>query len=608
MTDWYAIASADGLQTAQDPIDPSYVYYETQGGNISRRNIATGQSVNIRARTVTAQAYSQQINQVRAGATTLTADQERQIADIRARMRREMADPQVANRWNWNTPFLLSRHNPMVFYSGADKLFKSSQRGENPVAISGDLTSHDPDWVRITTGYDADGNLASDATGGITRDATGAEENATIVTIAESPARAGVLLVGSNDGKVWLTKNDGAAWEDLSSRFPGVPPMTHVSKVELGRDTSTIYVAFDNHRRNDFAPYLYMSTDYGRTFRSIAANIPTGRPNSVYAVREDPYNANLIYAGTELGVFASLDRGQTWFGLETNIPTVPVYDLQIHPRDRELIAGTHGRGVLILDVGPLQQMTPDVLRKPSHLFTPTIAFQYAMPPTPSEPRAHRAWRGEGGPSGAEIVYRLNSASQAPVRVMIVSAAGDTIARMNGGTNAGLNRVSWNFVASPDAQIAGGGGGGGGGGGRGGRGGGGGAGIADPGFPPGFNSRPAEARGAPDSSSSPTVQARAAEAARAAATATGAGAGAGRGGRGAGAGAGAGGGGGRGAAGGGGGRGGGGGGGGRGGGAQGPVETGDYRVVLDVGGTMQTAVLRVVRVEPGRVSVMDGVSR
>ena len=576
MTDWFPIFAADGLQTAQDPVDPNYIYYESQGGNIARRNIATGETRNIKPRTVTAQQYAQQINTVRAGATRLTAEQERQIADIRARMKAEMADPQVALRWNWNTPFLLSRHNPMVFYAGAEKLFKSIQRGENPIAISPDLSSRNADWIRITTGFDAEGNAATDATGGITRDATGAEENATIVTIAESPARPGLLLVGTDDGKVWLTRNDGGTWEDLSTRLPGVPAMAHISKVELGADTATMYVAVENHRRNDFKPYLYMSTDHGRTFRSIAAGLPADRPGSVYVVREDPFNSNLLYVGTELGVYASLNRGQGWFPLESNIATVPVYDLQVHPRDRELIAGTHGRGILVADVAPLQQMTAATLAKPVHLFTPATAYQYAQPPVPSEPRASRAWRGEGGPSGAEIVYRLNAAGQGPARVMVVNAAGDTIARMNGTTNAGLNRVSWNFVASSGQQVAGGGGGGGGGG----RGGGQGGNVNEPGFPAGFNPRPAESRAAADSSGSPRVQARALEAAALAA--------AGRGGQG--------------GQGGQGGRGGGGGGGGRGGGAQQTVDTGDYRVVLDVGGTKESAVLRVVRVTPGQVSV------
>jgi hypothetical protein len=209
------------------------------------------------------------------------------------------------------------------------------------------------------------------------------------------------------------------------------------------------------------------------------------------------------------------------------------------------------------------------MAKSSHLFAPTIAFQYGQLPPPSEPRAHRAWRVDGGPSGAVITYRLTAPADSP-RVAIVNAAGDTIARLRGAGNAGLNRVEWNLIASPGGvQIAFGGRGGGGG-----RFGGPGGPVNVAGFPPGYNPRPAESRADPDSSGSPTVQARAL-------AQLGAG-GAGRGGRGAG----------------------GGGGGGRGGGAPAPVSTGDYRVVLDVGGQRHTQTLRVVVVPPGMVSVME----
>jgi hypothetical protein len=376
------------------------------------------------------------------------------------------------------------------------------------------------------------------------------------------------LYVGTDDGKVWLTRNDGASWDDLSGRFPGVPPMTQVSKVAPSHhDSATVYVSFDNHRENDFAPYVFMSSDFGKTFRAITSNLPADRPGSVYVVADDPVNANLLYAGTEVGVYASLNRGGSWFPLRAGMPTVPVYDLKVHPRDRELIAGTHGRGVMILDVGPLQQLNADVLQKVVHLFTPTVALQYAQPPAPSEPRAHRPWRVDGGPDGAVIAYRLSSRAPDSALVFVVDVAGDTVARLRGAPDAGVNRVSWNFAVGAGGQVAGG---------RGGRGGGrgaqGGEGVQDPGFPPGFNPRPAESRAVPDSSASPTAQARALAA--------------GRGGRG-------------------GGRGGGGGGGGRGG-AQ-TAETGSYRVVLDVGGQRQSAVLRVVTVAPGQVSVLAGPS-
>lgn len=507
------------------------------------------------------------------------ADQETRIAEVRARMKRETADPNAAQRWNWNTPFFLSVHDPNVFYSAAEKVFKSVKKGRDPVAISPDLTARHADWVRVSSGFDDEGNAAADASGGITRDATGAEENATITVMTESAIRAGLMVVGTDDGKVWLTRNDGAKWEDLSDRFPGVPALTHVSGVEPShRDSATIYVTFDNHRRNDFKPYVFMSTDFGKTFRSIAANLPASdRPASTYVVREDLVNPNLLYVGTETGVFASLNKGQNWFPMASGLPTVPVYDLKIHPRDRELIAGTHGRAVMVLDVAPLQQMTASTLSASSHLFEPAVAFEYGQMIAPSETRAQRMWKSDGGPSGAVISYRLAAPVAGPVRLMIVNTAGDTIARLAGTNVAGVNRVEWNLRATGDQGVAlagrGAGGGGGFGGGRGAA-----PAVTVAGFPAGFNPRPAESSAAPDSSGSPTAQAREAE------NAAGQG---GRGGRGAGAGGG----------------GGGGGGGGFGRGNAQAAATGDYRVVLDAGGQKQTQVLRVIQVAPGDVSVL-----
>jgi hypothetical protein len=575
MTDWFALFAADGLYTAQDPIDPNIVYYESQGGNMSRRNLATAEVVNIKPRTVNIATYGGQIATIKGQGGTLSADQERQIADVRARMKHDMADPNVALRWNWNTPFFVSAHDPNVFYSGAEKVFKSVKKGRDPIAISPDLTAHDPTWLRVSSGFDEEGNAAADASGGITRDATGAEENATIVVLNESPVRVGMLFAGTDDGKVWISPNDGGRWIDISDRYPGAPAMTHVSSIEPSHaDTGTIYLALDNHRRGDFKPYLFASNDFGKTFRSISSNLPAGtdKPGSVYVVREDPVNPNLLYAGTETGVFASLNKGQSWFPLQSNLPTVPVFDLKVHPRDHELIAATHGRAVQVLDVAPLQQMTPQVLSAQTHLFAPAVAFDYGQAPPPSETRAQRMWRGDGGPAGAEISYHLSAPASAPPRVLIVDAAGDTIARLTGTNVAGINHVAWNMIATNGeaagrGAFAGGGGGGGFGGGRGNQ-----QPVNVAGFPPGFNPRPAELNAPADTSGSPTAQAR--ELANPSA----AGQGGGRGGRG------------------------GGGGGGRGGAGQ-PVQTGDFRVVLDVAGQKQTQVLRVVRVEPGDVSVM-----
>ncbi len=325
-----------------------------------------------------------------------------------------------------------------------------------------------------------------------------------------------------------MMRNDGGSWENIGGHFPGAPAVIHVIGIEPSHvDSATIYAALDNHRENDFKPYLYVSNDWGKTWRSIASNLPTDRPGSAYVVREDPFNPNLLYCGTEIGVFASLNKGGSWFQLSGNLPTVPVYDLQIHPRDHELIAGTHGRAVQILDVAPLEQMKPNVLAASPYLFEPTVAFIYAQMIQGSEPRAQRPWKGDGGPGGAEIEYRLASATTSPVRVLVVNAAGDTVARLAGTQNAGINHVSWNFAIGT-GEFAGRGGRGGGGGGRGGAG-------------PVSLTRPSESQAPPDSTGSP------AEAVVA---------GAGRGGRG--------------------------GGGGFGGRGSAEAETGDYRVVLDAG--------------------------
>jgi hypothetical protein len=242
-----------------------------------------------------------------------------------------------------------------------------------------------------------------------------------------------------------------------------------------------------------------------------------------------------------------------------------------------MIAATHGRGVQVIDVAPLQQMSAAVLSAQAHLFAPTVAFDYGQPPPPSETRAQRMWRVDGGPDGAEIVYRLAAPAATAPRVLIMNAAGDTIARLTGTNNAGLNRVSWNMqILSPEAaaMLAQFGGRGGGGGGRGGAPGN----VNVPGFPAGFNPRPAEQNAPADTTGSPTAQARAlANAAEG-----------GRGGRGGG--------------------GGGGGGGGRGNFAPQSAETGDYRVVLDIAGQKQTQVLRVYRVQAGEVSVLAPIPR
>jgi len=392
--DWFNVGGGDGFFTANDPTDPNIVYSESQGGNINRVDVANGVITPIRRGRRGATAFEDSLVVARGDtARPETPDVASRLRTIRDSAR---ADSARAMRFNWNTPFFLSPHDPQTVYAAGNRVLKSVNRGDRFIPISPDLSTKDS--VRITT------SLRS--TGGITPDVTGAEAHGTVTALAESPVRPGLLWAGTDDGNVWLTRNDGATWENVTGRFPGVPRKTWVSRIEASAfDSAAVYVAFDNHRENDFAPYVYASDDFGKTFRPIAGNLPTDGPGFVHVIREDPVNRNLLYVGTDLGAYVSTDRGRRWQRFMTGMPTVPVHDLKVHPRERELIAGTHGRSIYIADVAPLQEMADSVLRAPLHVFTVKPAYQYMQTSTGGQ-NGHMMFRAENPPVGAAIVYRV----------------------------------------------------------------------------------------------------------------------------------------------------------------------------------------------------------
>ena len=438
---WFTFAGGDGFYTAQHPIEPWIIFGESQGGNISRVNTRTGDRTAL-VKPSWRPRYQQFEDSilVERGDTTrpATREAERRIAELRARQRADSTEFDL--RFNWNTPYFLSPHNPDVMYIGGNRVLKSTQRGDNLFPISPDLSKRQ--MAKIDT--------SMRKTGGITIDATGAETYGTVVVLAESYVRPGFLWAGTDDGNVWFTRSDGAVWDAIpTTRFPGLPTGDiYLARIEPSHyDSLTAYVAFDNHRWNDFTPYLYVTTDGGKTFRSVAGNLPRDGVDDIRAFREDPVNRDLLYAGTAVGVYVSLDRGATWQKFMTNMPTVPVYDLKIHPRDRELIAATHGRGFWIVDVAPLQQMTRAIASKPIHLFEPKKAFEYGQGPSMGESSngaGHKTFAAPSPPHGAEIVYRLASASRDTVRVIITDAKGDTVRTLNGPGRAGLQRVVWDL--------------------------------------------------------------------------------------------------------------------------------------------------------------------
>jgi len=429
---WATINGGDGFVSMQDPTDPNIVYGESQGGNIARVNLATGD----RAGLVKPQwrpRYDQWEDSILIERPDTiapqTPGQRRRIADIRARQRVDSIA--LSLRWNWNTPFFISPHNPQTLYFGANRVLKSTKRGDDMFFISPDLTVADTMKIRVST----------TTTGGITTDATGAETYGTIVSLNESPVRAGILFAGTDDGKVWISRNDGGQWEDLTGRFPGVPAGTYVSRIEPSwRDSMTVHVTFDNHRNGDFTPYVFSSSDFGKTFRSISANLPTGGPDFVHVIREDPHNPDLLFVGTDVGAFVSVNRGLSWQRFMTGLPTVPVHDLKVHPRDRELVAATHGRAFWIVDIAALEQLTPAVLAADAHLFEPPVAWQFADFPIEGQSAGHQTFAAPGPPYGATITYRL-AARQTGLRIAVQDATGDTIQTINAPGAPGINRVA-----------------------------------------------------------------------------------------------------------------------------------------------------------------------
>jgi photosystem II stability/assembly factor-like uncharacterized protein len=467
---WATVSGGDGFYAPQDPEDSDLMYAESQGGRMSRINTATGAR-----RSLERPSWSEKIKPLRDELVLLEDDagdspsteQQRRMDELKARITADSAAYSL--RYNWSTPMVLSPHDRDVLYVGASRVLKSTDRGDGLTPISPDLTYADTEKISVST----------QTTGGITRDATGAETHATITTLAESYMRAGWLYVGTDDGRVWMTRDDGASWTELTGRFDGVPEGTWVSRVEPSHhDASTFYVSFDGHRADDFRPHLYVTTDGGETFRSISTGLPTGKPDYIHVVREDPHNPDLLFVGTDVGVYMSLNRGVSWQRFMNGLPTVPVHDLKIHPRERELIAGTHGRSVWIVDIAPLEQMAGSGLGEDLVLFEPKPALQYGEPPIGGESTGHRTFAGQGVRYGAEIAYWIpgevstalmreaREARQAAAdaerplagsggagqgrpgtpqaQFAILDSGGDTVQVLTGAMASGLRKVYWDF--------------------------------------------------------------------------------------------------------------------------------------------------------------------
>jgi photosystem II stability/assembly factor-like uncharacterized protein len=449
---WYNIGGGDGFHTQNDPEDWRTVYAESQGGAVQRVNVETRESKQIRPTQMNVLNYKEffppEPPAKKAPATKPAAKpaakagagaQAGQAGGMPAQMRRGGGP----FRFNWSTPVLISPHNPETIYFGAQHLLKSVDRGDHWMIISRDLTTNDK------SKYDP-----AKPTGGITPDVTGAETHCTIITIAESPRVPGLIWVGTDDGNVQLTQNGGGSWTNVRPNIKGVPPGLWCSRVEASHfDDGTCYVTFDGHRSDDFHPYVFKTTDFGKTWTAIAAGIPDGQP--VYVIREDPVAKNLLFLGTEFGAFFSRDGGADWTSLKLNMPTVAVHDLLIHPRDNDLIAGTHGRGIWIIDdISALRKATDAVLGQDAAVFEPgkpgTRWLQIARG---GYGRGDLFFKGENPPDGALIDYYLKAKPQNPATLEISDFAGPSkTTYVLDDAAPGVNRVVWDLRFDPPSTT------------------------------------------------------------------------------------------------------------------------------------------------------------
>ena len=387
-------------------------------------------------------------------------------------------DAASALRTNWTTPFILSPHDPKVLYYGTNRVLMTNDKGETWRIISPDLSKNDPD-------------KNDKGTGGLTPDETGAEGYATIYTLSESPLQKGVIWAGTDDGNVWLTRNGGETWTEVDATIPAVPKGLWVSRIVASAvNADTAYVAFDGHRSDNRAAWLFRTSDGGKTWENLSGRLAPDQP--VYVIEEDDKNPDLLFVGTEFGLQVSLDRGRSFQPMMNGLPTVAVYDVVIQPRDRDVILGTHGRGIYILDdISALEQWRPSMTSTPVHLFAQRQATEW-VDMSRSGQLGDNTYAGENPPYVAPLNFQLRDRTHLVNTPLITfylgpNASGQAqldITSPDGKTRSlevpakpGITRYAWDGrMTAPPAGggrrggFGGGGRGGPGGGGRGGRGG------------------------------------------------------------------------------------------------------------------------------------------
>jgi photosystem II stability/assembly factor-like uncharacterized protein len=348
---------------------------------------------------------------------------------------------EVKYRFNWNFPLSISPHDHNTVYAGSQFLHKTTDGGQSWQVVSPDLTLND--------------KTRQQSSGGLTPDNIGVEYAGVIFAIAESPLSKGLIWAGTNDGQLQLTRDGGEHWTNVTAALAGLPPWGTVTSIEAGHfDAGTAYVTVDLHQVNNRDPFVFKTTDYGKTWRSLASDVPKSVTSYAHCIREDPARKGMLYLGTENAVYVSWNDGANWSALQSGLPHAPAYWLAIQEGFGDLVVATYGRGFYILDdLSPLRQLTPEIAAAPVHLFAPrpTYRFRYITDPMSS---ANDATEGFDPPEGAPIHYSLKTAPEAGVKIAILNEAGETVRSFDGTKDVGINRVYWDlrYDKTPEMRL------------------------------------------------------------------------------------------------------------------------------------------------------------
>lgn len=402
---WENLFGGDGFWMFADPSDPDYVYAESQGGVIGRVNVHTHES-----------------------------------RDIQPRLGAEDLKRYKKLRFNWNTPIALSPHDPSAIYIGAQFLYRSGDHGQTWQRISPDLTTNDPQKQK------------QEESGGVTVDNSVAEMHTTIFSISESPLAAGTLWVGTDDGNLQLTRDAGGHWENVVGNVHGLPRNSWVNWVQAGSYApGTAYAAFDRHTFGDMAPYVYVTKDYGKTWAALLdPKDPKGVRGYVHVIKEDPVDPQLLYLGTELGLWISLDGGAHWAQYKGgHLPDVAVRDLAIQPRDGDLVIATHGRGIWIVDdITPLRHLTPELASQDAS-FVSARPVQQRIEAQGGWANGAAAFVGDDPKEGAVITYYQRTRHLfGKLKIEVLDESGAVIDELPASSRRGLSRVVWSMHRAP----------------------------------------------------------------------------------------------------------------------------------------------------------------